>query len=292
MAQVVGLSNGGKIFFGSLCAGTFGLGVWQVQRLQEKLVLIEERENELQLEPTRDLSDQATPYRRRLLKGTFRHDKEVLIGPRGAPNGVSMPRQGLSKNNNTAGGMTPGPQGYHVLTPLELSPEWEGTRKTVWVNRGWVPKTMVATTTSSRGRPVAPLAPSTPSSSDPSWTKPSGQVSISAVLSKPEKPRTITPEHDYSKRPLQLFWLDGLALQAIAESDEETMLLTQVKEEPNDDDSTSSTSSVSYPLTPPVDSIAGFKTTPAIHVGYAATWFGLSGAGLIMTRKLITRGRG
>ena len=92
------------------------------------------------------------------------------------------------------------------------------------------------------------------------------------------------PEHDYKKRPLQLFWFDAVALQALAGSNEETMLLTQVQEK--DDDPTQ------YPLKPPVERFAEFKTSPLIHAGYATTWFGLSGAGLYMTRKLITRGRG
>jgi cytochrome oxidase assembly protein ShyY1 len=108
------------------------------------------------------------------------------------------------------------------------------------------------------------------------------------------------PEHDYSKRPLQLFWLDGLALQAIAESDEETMLMAQVLEEQENDDQDGSQihtganklgSDVVYPLQPPLSSIGNFKTTPSIHAGYAATWFGLSAAGVYMTRKLITKGR-
>jgi cytochrome oxidase assembly protein ShyY1 len=108
------------------------------------------------------------------------------------------------------------------------------------------------------------------------------------------------PEHDYSKRPLQLFWLDGLALQAIAESDEETMLMAQVLDEQENDDQDGSRihtgvnklgSDVVYPLQPPLSSIGNFKTTPSIHAGYAATWFGLSAAGVYMTRKLITKGR-
>lgn len=102
------------------------------------------------------------------------------------------------------------------------------------------------------------------------------------------EPKMITIEHDYSKRPLQLFWMDGLALQAIAESEEEMTLLTEIDEDDQDPNMTSST----YPRRPLLDSLAEFKTTPAIHAGYAATWYGLSIAGIYMTRKLITRGRG
>ena len=120
--------------------------------------------------------------------------------------------------------------------------------------------------------------------------------------------------HDYTKRPLQLFWVDGLALKAIAEitSEEDVALLVQVldtyeNENENDNENTTTSSSSSssssnknatanvpllaYPLQPPVASISEFKTTPSVHVGYATTWFGLSGAGLYMTKKLITKGR-
>lgn len=96
----------------------------------------------------------------------------------------------------------------------------------------------------------------------------------------------IAIEHDYSKRPLQLFWMDGVALQAIAESDQETVLLTQVATSDKEEDVDH------YPRLPALGSIAEFKTTPPIHAGYAATWYGLSIAGVYMTRKLITRGRG
>jgi cytochrome oxidase assembly protein ShyY1 len=111
----------------------------------------------------------------------------------------------------------------------------------------------------------------------------------------------MTPEHDYSKRPLQLFWLDGIALQAIAESDEETMILTQVEDDDRNNDEQEQQQQqqqqqkvdevIRYPLQPPASSIANFRTTPAIHAGYAVTWFGLSAAGMYMTRKLITKGR-
>jgi len=93
-------------------------------------------------------------------------------------------------------------------------------------------------------------------------------------------------EHDYSKRPLQLFWMDGLALQAIAGQQEETTLLTEITTA-----DTVSSGVHKYLKRPALETLAEFKTTPAIHAGYAVTWYGLSVAGVYMTRKLITRGR-
>jgi surfeit locus 1 family protein len=178
----VGISTGGKLFFGGLTAGTFGLGCWQLHRLQGKLAMIEDRQNQLAMEPSRELSASSdssdSPYRRRLLEGTFRHDKEVLVGPRGAPSGVSLPRTGLSANSSNASvGMAPGPQGFHVLTPLELSKEWQGTRKVVWVNRGWVPKTFIPGNDGRRKEG---------SEAPTEWDRPKGPVKVTTIRSSPE----------------------------------------------------------------------------------------------------------
>jgi cytochrome oxidase assembly protein ShyY1 len=190
----VHLSTSGKVFFGSLCAGTFGLGVWQVKRLMEKILLVEERQSQLKMEPSTNLEFNKFPYQRRLIQGILRHDKEVLIGPRGAPPGVSMPRRGLSAMNGKTGnqstsGMSAGPQGYHVLTPLELS---EGTsdRRMVWINRGWVPKTMVAGVDQPfrRRGPVeaAKVQQSLAAASYPSWSRPKGTIAMTVVQSQVE----------------------------------------------------------------------------------------------------------
>ena len=171
MAAATGLSTGGKAFFGSLCASTFGLGCWQLQRLVEKIEKIEDRQNQLQMSATEDWRNEEHPYRRRLVSGSFRHDKEVLIGPRGAPPGVSLPRQGLSAKQAGSGqssGMAPGPQGFFVLTPMELK-----DKKTVWINRGWVPKTMVPD--GKRGAPPTGT-----------WSRPTGTTSLTTVRSSPE----------------------------------------------------------------------------------------------------------
>lgn len=194
-AATVHLSSAGKVFFGGLCVGTFGLGVWQLERLMGKLEKMDERNQQLSMEPTTNLEDvTSSPYRRRLLKGTLRHDKEVLIGPRGAPPGVRMPLEGLSamrgssnSNSQQSSGMSGGPQGYHVLTPLELAP---GTsdRNLVWVNRGWVPKKLVpgADQPYRRQGPVEAAKVQETMKQNLAWSRPAGVVEITAVQSQVE----------------------------------------------------------------------------------------------------------
>jgi surfeit locus 1 family protein len=187
------LSASGKVFFGSLCAGTFGLGLWQVNRLEEKIRLVEERQFQLKMEPSTSLEINQFPYRRRLLQGTLRHDKEVLVGPRGAPPGVKIPARGLSamsgKTGQSSSGMSSGPQGYLVLTPFELS-EGASDRRMVWINRGWVPKTMVpgADQPYRRHGPVeaAKVQQSLVAGSYPSWSRPKGTIEVTVVQSQVE----------------------------------------------------------------------------------------------------------
>lgn len=100
----------------------FVLGTWQVQRLKWKTDLIAKCEDRL-ARPPLPLPPRIDPaavadfdYRRVRATGRFRHDKEMLIGPR----------------------MRDGEQGYMVVTPLERG--GEGGDGTVLVNRGWIAK--------------------------------------------------------------------------------------------------------------------------------------------------------
>jgi cytochrome oxidase assembly protein ShyY1 len=126
----------GKIFFPSLCAITFTLGIWQTKRYFEKLDMVSKRKYDLMLDPmTFDewtLKNDAasissnnaattlstSSYRRVTLHGKFDHTNTILIGPRGPPPGAlatSGPNSGLASNT---GGMSSSQQGYWVVTPL------------------------------------------------------------------------------------------------------------------------------------------------------------------------------
>lgn len=97
----------------------FALGTWQVQRLGWKTELIAKLEDRLVRDPL-PLPPHIDPavvhdfdYRRVVATGCFRHDREMLIGPR----------------------MRDGKDGYMVVTPLER----DGA-STILVNRGWISK--------------------------------------------------------------------------------------------------------------------------------------------------------
>jgi surfeit locus 1 family protein len=98
----------------------FVLGTWQVQRLDWKAKLIAKFEDRL-VRPPLPLPPRIDPevipefdYRRIVARGHFRHDQEMLVGPR----------------------MHDGDDGFTVITPLERG---EG-ESTVLVNRGWIPR--------------------------------------------------------------------------------------------------------------------------------------------------------
>jgi cytochrome oxidase assembly protein ShyY1 len=119
-----GLNLAGRVFFGSLCGTTFGLGCWQAQRLLEKRRLVDERTQQLQQAPILITSplqiantshNKNSSFQRLLLRGNFHHQNEFLVGPRGPPPGALPDGPGGS-----AQGLSSAPQGYYVITPLEI----------------------------------------------------------------------------------------------------------------------------------------------------------------------------
>ena len=97
----------GVVLFGIPIATTFGLGMWQAQRLQWKRGLIEEVKKNMAAEPL-EIKDVAAvekhldkeKYRSIRLTGQFDHKSEVQIGPRPP--------------------ITGGGVGYLIITPLDL----------------------------------------------------------------------------------------------------------------------------------------------------------------------------
>ncbi|KAK4992996.1 surf-like protein [Elasticomyces elasticus] len=152
----------GLIVLAIIPVTAFVLGTWQVQRLSWKSDLIARFEDRLVRDPL-PLPPQVDPdsvkdfdYRRVYATGTFRHDQEMLIGPR----------------------IHDGKDGYLVITPLERRFKgMEGKNTTILVCRGWIPKERA------------------PQSSRPEGL-PKGEVTISGLLREPWTKNMFTPDND------------------------------------------------------------------------------------------------
>ncbi|OGE54478.1 hypothetical protein PENARI_c006G03974 [Penicillium arizonense] len=134
---------------------SFGLGAWQIQRLDWKTKLIAKFEDRL-VRPPLPLPPRIDPdaisefdYRRVYATGHFRHDKEMLVGPR----------------------MHDGEDGFVVVTPLER----EG-QSTVLVNRGWISRKLQ----NQKDRPQG---------------LPQGEVTVEGLLREPWKKNMFTPDN-------------------------------------------------------------------------------------------------
>lgn len=118
------MTRSGRILVSALVtlpmfAVLIGLGVWQVQRLQQKLTLVAEREAGF-TQPAITLSANddglaALAWRRVTVSGRFDHGREFHLWHTNAK----------------------GEPGYEVLTPLVRTDD--ATGKAVLVDRGWVP---------------------------------------------------------------------------------------------------------------------------------------------------------
>ncbi|KIW99785.1 uncharacterized protein Z518_10713 [Rhinocladiella mackenziei CBS 650.93] len=138
----------------------FGLGTWQIQRLDWKTKLLAKFEDRL-VRPPLPLPPRIDPtaihefdYRRVYATGRFRHDKEMLIGPR----------------------TQDGKDGFLVVTPLER----EGG-STILINRGWISREMKFQ-----------------QDRDPS-SLPTGEVTVSGLLREPWKKNFFTPSNKPEK---------------------------------------------------------------------------------------------
>ncbi|KAK4555228.1 surf-like protein [Recurvomyces mirabilis] len=142
---------------------SFGLGCWQVQRLTWKTDLVARFEDRLVRDPL-PLPPQIDPdmihefdYRRVYARGVFRHEGEMLIGPR----------------------LFDGEDGFLVVTPLDREGEFRGFEgnSTVLVNRGWISKEKAAQGKRREGLPR-------------------GDVVVQGLLREPWKKNSFTPEND------------------------------------------------------------------------------------------------
>lgn len=166
----------------------------------------------------------------------------------------------------------------------------DGKPTTVWINRGWIPRHYINQNTNQILH---------------SWDEPTEHVTVLSMESQTEKGGGMfTPPSridavggkrgnvdgastTYEKKSVRkLLWMDREAMEEMTSCrDNHPPLFVQIDTKANENEPKT------FPVQPSEEFVGEFKVTPDVHMGYAITWFGLSGAGVIMTRKLLTRGR-
>lgn len=153
----------GLLVLAAIPVTAFFLGCWQVQRLGWKTDLIAKFEDRLIRDPL-PLPPQVDPdaikdfdYRRVYARGKWRHDQEMLVGPR----------------------VLDGEDGYLVVTPLDRTDYFPGYKKntTILVCRGWIPKDKASKSARPEGLPQ-------------------GEVIVEGLLREPWKKNMFTPENN------------------------------------------------------------------------------------------------
>jgi surfeit locus 1 family protein len=177
------------------------------------------------------------------------------------------------------------------------------TTTTVWINRGWIPRHYINPNTNQIVQ---------------SWDEPTGHVTVLSMESQTEKgrgmftpPSRVDPvvggkgksgsmntngarSNNGENSVRKLLWMDREAMEEMTNctTDDHPPLFVQINTTTSaDDNDNMKKNEKTFPVQPSEEYVGEFKVTPDVHMGYAITWFGLSGAGVIMTRKLLTRGR-
>uniref|UniRef100_A0A1A9UXX9 SURF1-like protein n=1 Tax=Glossina austeni TaxID=7395 RepID=A0A1A9UXX9_GLOAU len=149
---------------------TFGLGCWQVKRKLWKEQLIKDLKHLTGIPPVDLPEDLDTlkdmEYRAVRVRGTFLHDKELIMGPRSfvRPGGAETPGGLFSQRD--AG------NGYWVITPFQLADRDD----IILINRGWIPRKYLK-----------------PGSRESGQIK--GELELTGVVRKGEQRPQFTPEH-------------------------------------------------------------------------------------------------
>jgi len=186
-------------------------------------------------------------------------------------------------SGRSGGGMGVSPQGYFIITPFECE---DNNNDVILVNRGWVPQHYIKQSITWKDNKK-------------------DSVEIIGVKSKPETPSFFIPKQSTKTKDNTLLWMEEEALRnatntnIIAQNDDQMNKETNNKQpltlfvETGDDDNGDDNDNkiISFPVKPNAETVGEFKVMPFTHATYAFTWYGLSTAGVIMTRKLITKGR-
>ncbi|KAG8707587.1 surf-like protein [Ceratobasidium sp. 394] len=244
---------------------TFGLGTWQVQRLQWKLALIDELDEKARREPLilpKRINLSALPefaYRRVFLTGTWDPDPShtVLLGPRTRDNVL----------------------GYHLISPLIRPNGASG----VLVDRGFVSRDTLerAAQAATGARPeIAKIAALVAKAAR------QGAVQVEGMIASPAKRNIFAPDNKPDIG--EWYWADAGAMSKVASGDSgdvQAVLIDELFGGDGAEASRRSAHGIPIGRSPEIE-------LRDMHATYAATWYSLSAATAVMFVVLVRRGRG
>lgn len=262
---------------------TFGLGTWQLFRREEKIKMLEYRQNRLASEPIRGeniTSCKDLEFRRVVYKGLFDEKKSIYVGPR------SRSISGVTEN------------GYYLITPLVPVPyNTDSLQSPMLVNRGWVPrswrdKPKEASQSDEKSSSVASSSVEKKENT-PWWrfwsTKPTATevqeqvphatpIEVVGVVRGSEKPSIFVPANDPSSG--QWFYVDVPAIARASGLPENTIYIEDINENINP--------SHPYPVPKDADTLIRSSVMPQDHLNYTLTWYSLSAAVTFMAFKRLS----
>lgn len=240
-----GLDLVGVAAFGSLSAATFGLGCWQVKRYSWKVDLVESRR--------RRLAADAVPVGESQM-GRLPFEKVRCSGTFAYADSLFVGPRSAPQGTDAAAAAAMAPSGFFVVTPF-VDAE---SGRTLLVHRGWVPR---------RQRAQALEASEAAT----------GTATFDAVVRVDEVGGVFTPERP-SVDDVDYFRIDADAMKRQRDLPPDTFFVEQIRAPDN-------ALAQGALACRSAQDLLFFQVHPSTHVGYAATWFGLCLAGLLLTRR-------
>lgn len=260
---------------------TFGLGSWQIIRRQDKIEMLEYRQNRLRMDPLN--CNEVSPsgenvdsleFCRVLCRGVFDEKKSIFIGPR------SRSISGVTEN------------GYYVITPLmPLANDPKSVQAPILVNRGWVPRNWRDKSLEMAAADEQPssIAPPSQESGKSSWWMFSSKknkveedqvptvkpTEVIGVIRGSEKPSIFVPANDPNS--FQWFYVDVSAIARACGLPENTLYIEAIND--NVDPSNP------YPIPKDTNILVRSSVMPQDHLNYTFTWYSLSAAVTFMAYK-------
>eukprot|EP01024_Parvocaulis_polyphysoides_P017375 TRINITY_DN17683_c1_g3_i1.p1 TRINITY_DN17683_c1_g3~~TRINITY_DN17683_c1_g3_i1.p1 ORF type:complete len:333 (+),score=47.10 TRINITY_DN17683_c1_g3_i1:34-999(+) len=242
-------------FPGLFCAA---LGMWQLDRREWKMDLLEERTLLLKKNPVQlfFLQEKPPEFYPVACTGVFDHDKAIYVGPR------------VKHINGSAR------KGWVLLTPMTHPTK----NRTIIVNRGWVPDLW---------RHNAKYR---------SQNEPQGEVTIRALLRSSENPNSFVPRNKPDIR--EWWWIDQREIARHWKIPEEAPMVEVYSTEDNRVKGVGVMDPmhkpreyggpITFPLEKSFRDYMDFDVMPETHLTYALFWFFIGGALLLTAWQAVT----